>query len=65
MDVKNICQEALKLGISIRFLARRIDRHPATISKWLRGERELSEEIQHELINTLRELRDSWNSIPM
>lgn len=65
MDIKNICQEALKLGISIRFLAKRINRDHTTLSKWLRGERELSEEIQHELINTLRELRDSWDNIPM
>lgn len=63
MDIKKECQKALNLGISIRFLASKINRDHTTLTKWLHGERNISIEIQNELIVTLRELKEKWNEI--
>lgn len=63
MDIKIACQEALQLGISLRFLAQRINRDPTTLQKWMRGDRNISLEIQNELKLALRDLKEQWNKI--
>lgn len=63
MDIEKECKKALDLGVSIRFLANKINRDHTTLTKWLRGERNISIEIQNELAAALRELKEKWNEI--
>ena len=43
MDLREECQKVIDAGIPIRFLARKIDYDNSTLSKWLRGERNISQ----------------------
>ena len=63
MNLEEECHKALKLGISIRFLAEKMNRDPTTLSKWLRGERNISDDIKNDLIRVLQELKEQWNNI--
>ena len=63
MNLLKECQKVLNLGVSIRFLARKIGRDHTTLSKWLQGERNISTEVEQELIATLKELKAQWNDI--
>lgn len=63
MDLKEECQKAIDAGISIRFLARKIDYDNSTLSKWLRGEKNISDRVQDRLILTLQDLKNQWKNI--
>ena len=63
MDLREECQKAIDAGIPIRFLARKIDYDNSTLSKWLRGERNISNRIQDKLIFALQDLKNQWNNI--
>ena len=63
MDLREECQKAIDAGISIRFLARKIDYDNSTLSKWLRGEKNISDRIQNKLILALQDLKEQWNNI--
>ena len=63
MDLREECQKAINAGISIRYLARKIEYDNSTLSKWLRGEKNISEKIQNKLILTLQELKEQWEKI--
>ena len=63
MNLKEECQKAINAGIPIRFLARKIEYDNSTLSKWLRGEKNISENIQEKLTIALRELKEQWNNI--
>lgn len=63
MDLKEECQKAVNTGIPIRFLARKIEYDNSTLSKWLRGQRNISDEVQNKLILVLQELKEQWENI--
>ena len=63
MDLKEECQKAVNTGIPIRFLARKIEYDHSTLSKWLRGQRNISDEVQNKLILVLQELKEQWENI--
>lgn len=63
MDLKEECQKAIDCGMSMRFLARKIGHDHSTLSKWLHGERNISNEIQNKLIIVLRNLKEQWDNI--
>ena len=63
MDIQKECKKALNAGISIRYLANKMNRDPTTLSKWLRGERNISTEVQSDLIQALFELKNQWDNI--
>lgn len=63
MDLREECQKAIDAGISIRFLARKIDYDNSTLSKWLRGEKNISDRIQDKLVLALQDLKKQWNNI--
>ena len=63
MDLREECQKAIDTGISIRFLARKIDYDNSTLSKWLRGEKNISNEVKDKLILVLQDLKEQWNHI--
>lgn len=63
MDLRQECQKAIDCGMSMRFLARKIGHDHSTLSKWLRGERGISKEIQNKLILALQDLKKQWDNI--
>lgn len=63
MDLREECQKAIDSGVSMRFLARKIGHDHSTLSKWLRGNRNISEEIQNKLILALQDLKKQWKDI--
>lgn len=63
MDLREECQKAIDAGIPIRFLARKIDYDNSTLSKWLRGEKNISDRIQNKLTLALQDLKNQWNNI--
>ena len=63
LDIKEECRKALNLGISIRFLADQMGRDHTTLNKWLRGERNISEEVKKDLVQALQDLKEQWNHI--
>lgn len=63
MDLREECQKAINAGIPIRYLARKIEYDNSTLSKWLRGERNISEKIQNKLTLILQELKEQWENI--
>lgn len=63
MDLREKCQKAIDTGISIRSLARKIDYDNSTLSKWLRGERNISDEVKDKLTLVLQDLKEQWNHI--
>lgn len=63
LNLEEECRKALKLGVSIRFLAEKMNRDPTTLSKWLRGERNISDDIKNDLIQALQKLKEQWNNI--
>ncbi len=63
MDLREECQKVIDAGIPIRFLARKIDYDNSTLSKWLRGERNISDKVQNKLILALQDLKKQWDDI--
>ena len=63
MNLREECQKAINTGIPIRFLARKINYDNSTLSKWLRGEKNISDGIQNKLILALQDLKRQWNDI--
>lgn len=63
MDLREKCQRAIDTGISIRSLARKINYDNSTLSKWLRGEKNISDEVKNKLILALQDLKEQWNHI--
>ena len=63
MDLKEECQKAVNAGVPIRFLARKIEYDNSTLSKWLRGQRNISDSVQNKLILVLQELKEQWEDI--
>lgn len=63
MNLREECKKAISTGISIRFLARKIEYDNSALSKWLRGEKNISEEAQNKLILALQDLKKQWNDI--
>lgn len=63
MNLREECQKAIDSGMSMRFLARKIGHDHSTLSKWLHGERNISDKIQNKLILALQDLKKQWNDI--
>lgn len=63
MDVRQELQKAIKLGISISFIARKINKDPSTLNKWLHGTKNVSSEVEKAVQKTLIELKEAWMNI--
>lgn len=63
MDVRQELQKAIKLGVSISFIARKINKDPSTLNKWLHGTKNVSLEVEKAVQETLIELKEAWMNI--
>lgn len=63
MDVRQELQKAIKLGVSISFIARKINKDPSTLNKWLHGTKNVSSEVEKAVQKTLIELKEAWMNI--
>lgn len=63
MDVRQELQKAIKLGVSISFIARKINKDPSTLNKWLHGTKNVSSEVETAVQKTLIELKEAWMNI--
>ena len=63
MDARQELQKAIKLGVSISFVARKINKDPSTLNKWLHGTKNVSLEVEQAVQKTLIELKEGWMNI--
>lgn len=63
MDARQELQKAIKLGVSISFIARKINKDPSTLNKWLHGTKNVSPEVEKAVQKTLIELKEAWMNI--
>ena len=50
MSVKEKLLFCVEHGMAIKYIAERMDVDPSTLSKWLRGEKNISENIQEKAV---------------
>ena len=47
MNIKNELQKAINTGLPISVVAKKINKDPSTLNKWLHGTRNVSSEIEN------------------
>lgn len=57
-QIKNALKILNQLGISYTYISRLIMRDHTTVTKWLKGERNISETIQNELVHAIKEIKE-------
>lgn len=62
MTVKEKLQSFVDNGISISFIARKMDVDTSTLSKWLRGEKGITHKNEDKVLETLQNLVEKYNS---
>ena len=63
MKIKNIIQKIIKFGIPINVIARRVNKDGSTIGKWIRGQTNISIELEQELYNLAIKMNKEWQNI--
>lgn len=64
METRNALRAANESGIPIAVIAKRINKDPSTIQKWLRGtSKYLSAETENEIILELKRIKEIWKNI--
>lgn len=63
MEIKNIIQKIIKFGIPINVIARRVNKDGSTIGKWIRGQTNISIELEQELYNLAIKMNKEWQNI--
>ena len=63
MEIKNIIQKIIKFGIPIHVIARRVNKDGSTIGKWIRGQTNISIELEQELYNLAIKMNKEWQNI--
>lgn len=63
MNIKEEFQKAINTGLPISVVAKKINKDPSTLNKWLHGKRNISSEIELEIYNTLLEIKEQWKNI--
>ena len=64
METRDALRAANESGIPIAVIAKRINKDPSTIQKWLRGtSKYLSVETENEIILELRKIKKIWENI--
>lgn len=63
MEIKNIIQAMVKFGIPINLIARRVNKDGSTIGKWIRGQTNISNELEQKLYNLVIEMNKEWQNI--
>lgn len=64
METRDALLAAKESGIPIALIAKRIDKDPSTIQKWLRGtSKYLSKDTEEAIILELRKIKKIWENI--
>ena len=62
-EIKSLIQGMVKIGIPINEIARRVNRDGSTIGKWIRGQSEISKELEIELEQLAEQMNKEWQEI--
>ena len=62
MTIKEKLQSFTHNGISISFIARKMNVDSSTLSKWLRGEKGITHKNEEKVLETLQDLVKEYNS---
>lgn len=60
MNIKEKLQFFSDNGMSVSFIARKIDVNPSTLSKWLRGEKGITHKNEARILSALQEITNSF-----
>lgn len=63
MSIKEKLQFFADNGMSVSYIARKINVNPATLSKWLRGEKGITHKNEALLLKALQNITNSFNQI--
>ncbi len=63
MNIREECLKVQALGYPIAAIAKRIKCDPSTLSKWLKGKLNISENLQALVYEDLRKLKEKWMQI--
>lgn len=63
MNIKNELQKAINTGLPISVVAKKINKDPSTLNKWLHGTRNVSSEIENAVYEILLDLKKQWENI--
>lgn len=63
MNIKNELQKAINTGLPISVVAKKINKDPSTLNKWLHGTRNVSSEIENAVYEILLDLKEQWEDI--
>lgn len=63
MNIKNELQKAINTGLPISVVAKKINKDPSTLNKWLHGTRNVSSEIENAVYEILLDLKEQWENI--
>lgn len=61
--IKSLIQGIVKFGIPINEIARRVNKDGSTIGKWLRGQSEISKDLETELEQLAKQMNKEWQEI--
>lgn len=62
-ETKSLIQGMVKIGIPINEIARRVNKDGSTIGKWIRGQSEISKELEIELKQLAEQMNKEWQEI--
>lgn len=60
MNIKEKLQFFSDNGMSVSFIARKIDVNPSTLSKWLRGEKGITHKNEARILSALQEITNDF-----
>lgn len=63
MDIRYEFKKAIDAGLPISFVAKKINKDPSTLNKWLHGTRKVSKEIEDAVEIVLLEVKEKWQHI--
>lgn len=63
MDIRIEFEKAVNTGLPISYVAKKIDKDPSTLNKWLHGTRKVSKEIEEAVEQTLLDIKEQWRNI--
>lgn len=63
VNLREEFQKAINTGIPISVIAKKINKDPSTLNKWLHGTRNISKEIEQNIYSVLIDIKEQWKNI--
>lgn len=63
MNTKKVIQQIVDIGIPINVIARKVNKDGSTISKWLKGQTNISSTLEINLQHVAIQLNNEWQHI--